>query len=425
MSEHSILETREKAIGRRAALLFVLFMMLGWVGVMAGDWYFRFPRYSWHRGLITYPGGRPVQEDQALPLFRTNQVPAQVGGDLSNLAGFRGFAERFEQERPAYLRVVDRYGYQNRPYDPETAPDIVVVGDSFMAVGSTDSQFSSKLADRSELFVYNHAVMGRGPFSSIYRFIDSPRFRDQPPKLLVWGFAEREIGGHAFAGMAYQLNRREHWQQEAPIDEAPVRANRPRFYWGGLSPHRLQGSLPDSSLLAQAGEWLWNRTRYYLFRQVSPHVVVSAVPVENDSILFFRYHIDMLARERDPYRMYQVARGFEMLRDFLKARGVPLLVVLIPEKEQVYRHAVPPHFDVPDEEAKPSVLWKVEADLRELGIPVVNLLGPFHDVAQRGKLIYWRDDTHWNVRGREIAVDKTWREIRRHFPELAQEAENE
>jgi SGNH hydrolase-like domain, acetyltransferase AlgX len=67
-----------------------------------------------------------------------------------------------------------------------------------------------------------------------------------------------------------------------------------------------------------------------------------------------------------------------------------------------------------------ELLSRNEAALRSLKIPVVNLApalraqaGPGSD---RHEYLYWRNDTHWNPRGVNIASG----EIARAFPELRQ-----
>lgn len=399
------LEERERLQHPVKARRFVWLFVLGGLLVLAGDWYLRFERYEWGRSFISYPIGPPTTVDQHRPLFRTNYVPETRGGDLTGLLGIRDLADRFAEPRPAHKMVVDRYGYNNRLYDPDIPFDIVVVGDSFMASGTLETQFSSRLSDRLGRFVYNHSLRGHGPFISIYRFIDAARFIRHPPDVLIWGFAERELGGHAFAGMVYQLDtRREEGNETA--DDIDLSFNKPRIYWKAMTPQLLRKSLPNSSILAHVGQWIWNRARYLLFRQGNPDVVISTKDFGGESMLFYRYHVEAIAREWEPYPLKQVEWGFEYLRDYLSARGIELVVVLIPEKEQVYREAIPPRLNVPDRAELPSVLWTVEDILKELGIPSVNLLPPFLEAAEKGEWLYWRDDTHWNSQGIEIAAER-------------------
>lgn len=94
-----------------------------------------------------------------------------------------------------------------------------------------------------------------------------------------------------------------------------------------------------------------------------------------------------------------------------------MVVVLIPEKEQVYRDALPVRFNPPDNPLPPSVLWAVESELQRHGIPVVNMLDSFQNATLQGELVYWQDDTHWNERGTAMAVERVWSEIENLFVE--------
>jgi hypothetical protein len=52
----------------------------------------------------------------------------------------------------------------------------------------------------------------------------------------------------------------------------------------------------------------------------------------------------------------------------------------------------------------------VEASLKQVNVPSVNLLSPFQQKAQesfkQGSYIYWLDDIHWNAAGVELAAQE-------------------
>ena len=58
----------------------------------------------------------------------------------------------------------------------------------------------------------------------------------------------------------------------------------------------------------------------------------------------------------------------------------------------------------------PAFLDELEKALVAAHIPVVNLLSEFRAEAARrldeGGYIYWRDDTHWNQAGVELATER-------------------
>lgn len=366
----------------------------------------RFERYEWQNRLVDRPR-RPVTEHQDRPLFVTNRVAASRGGDLTALIGIQSVVDVFAEERPAAVHIRDRFGFMNRPYDPDQAPDVLVVGDSFMAYGCIDTQFASQLADQTGLFVYNHAMLGHGPFIPIYRFLADDRFWERPPRVIVWGFAEREIGGDFFVRFSRDLQwrgRRREFVPPAEAEESP-RPQRMNYRWVALAPRQLMDSLPDTSYIAQAGQWAWNRLRYYAFGQLNPWVVVADRDVLHADMLLYEYHVGTLSwpeEVRDPARVAEAIAGF---RDHCLRRGIQLIVVLIPEKEQVYRAAIPASALPPGAEIPPSVLWRLTDELERQGVTTVNLLPPFQAATAEGIRVYWQDDTHWNVTGIQIAAD--------------------
>ena len=98
--------------------------------------------------------------------------------------------------------------------------------------------------------------------------------------------------------------------------------------------------------------------------------------------------------------------GFNNLAAELKKHDLQLVLILVPTKDAVYRPLLSD--DEPETAEQNSYLDRVEKSLNESGIPVINLLHRFREKAQEeyreGRYIYWRDDTHWNSRGVEIAA---------------------
>jgi hypothetical protein len=398
------LQEQEAALAPAAARRFVLLFLLGWLALTGIDWEQRFTRYGWHERWFTRHQPAPSNADRTpVNHFTTQTVAATRGGDLTTLIGVRSAQAPFQEEREAAQRVYDAYGFLNAPYDPQQTPDIVVVGDSFMASGHVDTHFSEQLAQQTGLFVYNRAMSGHGPLIPVYRFFDDPRFTDPPPRVLVWGFAEREIGGELFRRLPGRLPR-----TAAPADSTTAAASPTatglRIHWHEAAPARLHTSLPDTSFLAQAGQWGWARIRYALLRQLHPWVVASDGDVIDGPMLFFRYHIETLGWTEAMRRPDEVADAIATLDRYCRERKIRLIVVLIPEKEQVYRDAIPAHLRPDGQPFPPSVLWQLETLLHDQGVEAVNLLRPFAAAREAGERLYWRDDTHWNDAGIRIAA---------------------
>lgn len=398
-------DTGPRAGARALAVIGVV--GLAWLLAGAADWYFRFRWYGWHQRLVYRPPA-DVTARAAQAGFVTNDVPASRGGDLSRLIGIPSFAAQFEQERPGGPDIRDAYGFRNLPGPEDRAAPLLVLGDSFMATGyPMTNMFSARLAELSGLAVYNQSMVGVGPFLSMARYTESVRFRDVPPRVILWGFVERQIQGDAFQGLVYQLSRRE----EAATPAAAAAPKRGGVFWWELAPSRLRRNLPDTSVLAQAGRKAWNVLRYYLLGQITPDVLVSEGPEDRPPVLFFREALEALKAPPTARQVEQVIEAIRYARDFFARRDIRLVLVLIPDKEQVYRDWIPPALlggtDLP-----PSCLDGIAAGLRASGVDVVNLLDPFREAARAGAMLYWADDTHWNQDGIRLAAEETWKALR-------------
>ena len=169
----------------------------------------------------------------------------------------------------------------------------------------------------------------------------------------------------------------------------------------------LGPDLPNSSAIAQLSARGWNQLRYILFKQVTPDVVPAREPVHGVPMLFYGLSVEAMMKGDEARRINQVTWALSYIRDRCKERGITLLVVLIPDKAQVYRDFLPRHVHSVDRPVPASCLWTLEKDLEDEGIDVVNLLPSFRSAAENQKVLYWGDDTHWNAEGVRIAADLT------------------
>ena len=392
-------------IAPKRALMFLLSLTLILTSMVVVEWYFRFARYHFEMQLFHLPA-RPLEIHATTHGFTTNTIPAIHGGDLTALIGIQQAAESFQEWRPPGYRIQDEHGFVTEPYDPAVPPDAVVVGDSFMTVGLLTNTFATRLARHSGLAARNRALLGHGPFVGVEHYLDSLKPGDTAPAYLVWGFAEREISGAKFERFLYSMDGR--IRMAGPKHETVILDRGFSVHWDSLAPAKLKQSLPASSLLAQSAQWAWNRLRYLLFRQLHPDLIPARDTVVDGPMLFYRYHIESLALsavERDTAKVVQAIRKLDKL---CRLRGIRLIVVLIPEKEQVYRDWIPARFNSPEHPLPPSSLGLIADELQQQDVRVVNMLPVFTNATARGLRVYWRDDTHWNPLGVDMAAAEVW-----------------
>ncbi len=368
------------------------------------DWTARFAVFRWHDGLVRRASAPLSTRGPEAPMQRI-EIPAVRGGDLTRLVGFPSFAERFAEEKPATVIVTDEHGYRNDPPTEGITFPVVVTGDSFFHVQyGPDGSFPKQLASVLDMPLYNHAYPGRGMFWGMIRFLSDPRFADRRPKVVVWGCLERDISGQAFAGFVHQV-----WQLEQPEMAAQERVARGQVgvAWNRLVPASLRSSLPDSSWLGAYATRFWNRARFAVFGQVTEDVVVSLPDAKGGQELFYRIALQAMAWPRDIREPEKVGWGAAYIRRYLQSLGMDLVVVLIPDKESVFRERIPSGPGRDPSAWPPSTLLDVEDALRAEGVTVVNLLPAFREQAERGVPLYWRDDTHWRPEAMALAAELT------------------
>jgi alginate O-acetyltransferase complex protein AlgJ len=95
------------------------------------------------------------------------------------------------------------------------------------------------------------------------------------------------------------------------------------------------------------------------------------------------------------------ANLIEAAKNLFEARGVKLIIALVPDKARVYAEKLPgKHYPAAN---APRYADTLKA-LQTRGVIVVDLLGPLTQGAKT-KEVYYRSDTHWNQAGAKISAD--------------------
>lgn len=393
---------------RRRAILIVTVLGLAWSAVAAGDWLLRFRWFQWQRSWVQ-GAARPRYLGDARPLH-TNQHPASVGGDLSALVHIPEVMARYAQLRPeAYTTVSDEFGLPNEPPTTNRAYDVVVVGDSYLLHGGAlSNRLAGQLEARLGRPVYTVAHPGRGPIFPLTGYLDHPNFRARPPRVVVWELIERDIAGVFFEGMLFEVMRR---VKEPGYEEAQA-ASGTRIAWSQLGAARLRASLPDTSAAAQLARRAWTDLRYLLFRQLPSEVIESTGPVLGQPTLFYRESIAAARWTPEVRDVPRIAWTLETASsNYFRPHGIQLVLLLIPDKETVYRDALPASVVAGPPPLQPTCLPELAERLEQAGLPVVNLLPAYQQARSEGRLTYWPDDTHWNGEGIRLAAELLARRI--------------
>lgn len=381
----------------------------GWVGVwlavwllaVAGDWVARLSIFRWQdQWLPVRTTSAAAGTEAAAP--RSQIIPAQTGAGLTQMLPGSRLAARYAEFHPEIVLPFDSWGYVNSSAMATGTCSVVMVGDSFMVSLGTQT-VAQVLGEIGHIGVYNHARRGSGPFLELRRFLATDRF-DPPPRVVVWNLTARELGAPLFQRQAVQA-----WFDRALAVDAQPSAAAPGILWDHLAPAVLRKSWPSTSLAAYYARQAWRQMEWQVFREW-PTDVLGAVDPQFGPMLFYGENLRVLPLLTAETDAPPIVRTVTAVAEGLRNRGMALVVLLVPEKEQIHGQALPPERQQALANG-PELLTAITAGLESNGVPVVNLLPVFQAATAQGQRLYWRDDTHWNDAGIRLAAEELWREV--------------
>jgi hypothetical protein len=341
------------------------------------------------------------QNPKSSSVFRPNagHVTWRSYGDLAAMANLRNLREY----RPEIF-TTDELGFRNPRADRRPGPpEAILVGSSF-SVGSgvaDDQTLSSRLQVHTGKNVYNaagfnidvgrvralarHFGMRRGLV--IYEYLE--RYDVPPPPQ---GPTEPELAGvgRDTAGGVLPPPVKGLWNQcSVAVDK-----------WTQYSPLQI--------LARRSCQWIQNDR---LLPNPFARIVEVRTLRDGSRQLFIPMDIENARRDRP---LDHAAEHFARVAEELRKEDLDLLVVLVPDKYSIYQPLVRDEREAAGGPVR--YLDRVEEQVRAAGVPVVNLTQAFRREAEaglsRGQYLYWRDDTHWNPYGIDVAareIDRVWK----------------
>ena len=346
----------------------------------------RMPQYRERTGyqLRTEHGAREYPAGETVDLLITPH-----SGDLYRLTCLKmSEAESFEPYRVSYVR--DQHGFRNlEPWDDDV--DLVVIGDSFVAAESVQAPFWQDMSESMLVL----GLPGSGTLEQA-RLLDAFGLPRHPERVVLAYFAGNDMTDNlSFANMRQQGNT---FADKIHRDRNPL-----EFL---VTVHMV---LYVRDMLAAAAQ----DCHYPLVAQTAPQMSVS----------FFDNMLPLLALDRDSLRastMFQVTEtALIQMAAKLRESGIPMLLMYIPQKAEVY-------WKFFDSEAKARIVealankddsitvdsidnnFSAQRDLiRDLaidnGIELLDLTSELRTAIESGDSPYFFADTHWNQRGHNIA----------------------
>lgn len=300
-------------------------------------------------------------------------------GDLSNL----GNLPSLRVYRTEHF-TTDSFGFRNTPSADNRPVRIIVVGDSFAAgSGLSDSEtLAAQLAEMSQNGVYNSG--NDQSWRGVEELIKTRHLINRG--LVVWEISER-----------YDLPA-----QGEDGESFGIRILR------SLLPKNLYSPFRTAQRYALYSPLKIVMTR--IFREVQNDRWLPNVSA--DRLLQKR-----LSNGREMLFLHSEVANFGIMRPaspdffvrvqtFIRATGNELLVLMIPDKYNVYHPLLMESPDPPGEES--PTLGELARRLRTNGVPALDLTQVFRQQAaaslRNDQYLYWPDDTHWNPAGVKIAA---------------------
>lgn len=312
-----------------------------------------------------------VDETGDAPFRKNGRFEKVIFGDLANMLKIR----KFRQYRTQRFST-DSRGFRNPDYPEDTVFPVVVLGDSDMAGSSlSDSDiFSVRLSEALSVPVYNFSP--RNPIS----FFASERFRKNPPEILIWEAIERTIDEKTFSHYA-----------RIPVDadfRMPKRTTKQR------------SRKPVRKLSEHYAKWIYHDL---IWRVVGIHNPAVGFIDTRTEMLFYRPGMELLGKGPRERGIDAVLRGIDRIKRICDRKGIRLIFMPLPDKENIYRHLLPDHL----RNAYPGdpFLSVLHEGLEARGIESVDLFESYRNRLETGDdFLYFLDDTHWNDRGVSMAV---------------------
>jgi len=343
-----------------------------------------------------------------------DEFDASGWGDLLHLSRLPYYRELMDRGPDRARRLTtDEAGFPNFPSGTATpiegSYDIVLTGASFMALATdVERNVASQLADVTGLRTYNAAWWGAGPVRGLLYVISREDFGSRAGQTLVWGMVQRDLESREFSEIFERVT--ETGEIVSPPASRRFVALLKRFRsWNQKLEQYLEATSWPRSLSERAGFAL---PTVALDRGVGGTVLAARRTDDRRSpMLFFQPAIDSAYRDYASRGGDEIVEAIRRVNRRCQSRGVRLVVMLIPDKYEVFRDHIETQLlpstgtaAYPDRRATAVIAEK----LHERGIEVIDLYPIFHRAqfeSQTAALLYRPDDTHWSDRGIRVASE--------------------
>jgi len=281
-------------------------------------------------------------------------------------------------------RITDKYGYRNENENVDRY-DIVVIGDS-VTVGSSLTQedmFSNQLEKRLDIQVYPLAP------TNINGFLNDPRFKNNPPKIIILETMERYIPNF----LPDILINSDVTSKSSGI-KSSIKALVKKNQWLVIFCDRINKRIMHeyfTKALSRAEQKLTEKI-LSLFEKAQNETQSKAT----EKMIFFDPNGPISQKKMD-----EVVVRLKSYKLELNKRGIRFIFLALPDKKNTYWQRA-------QAKEKPIFLTQLMPRLKREGIEAIDVQSVFDKASKDSdKLLYQTDDTHWNPYGVKLVVDLT------------------
>jgi hypothetical protein len=307
-----------------------------------------------------------------------------------------------------YVATTNADGFRPNSAAPPYA--IVLVGDSFLAMGEDDaSTLSERLRAVSARATFNLSRSWYGP-DQYLELLKRYGLALRPQVALLGVYAGNDIE---------DMREYRRWLREQRYYFYADHTQRPFFVRYAIALADTGASLRDTIATRLARQAL-PRT----LGEIHPDLGVIRVGAQSVPMVFGDWNPEGSAEQLLATEEWQALHALlTEFRDLCRASDILPVLLYLPTKSQVYAEYATEHrgrrFLQAVARQRPIRTNMVEAITmlaQQVEIPLINLLPYFEQQAEAGQLLYYPFDTHWNAEGIQAAAEYLWRELQ---PRLA------
>jgi alginate O-acetyltransferase complex protein AlgJ len=254
--------------------------------------------------------------------------------------------------------ITDKYGFRNDKF--VEAPDILIIGDSFIAGTSLsqDNTLTNRLISMgNQLGVYN---MAPSSFSAFDYYLKTGKIKK--PKLIIYSIVERNVPGRI------RIDKKNLYKKVVgEIDEI---THIKEYYDRGSKFSSIK----------------WLTARFHDSKGIGK-------PSNVNSNMFF---LEGSSQTHSAEDLKTTVTNIVSYKKYCDSLGIGFVFVPMPDKETVYFELVP-------FKKQPTYLFQLDSLLISANVSTINTLKVYNEYRQTSdKLLYQLDDTHWNPTATEI-----------------------